>query len=133
MKIICRQRYPTDEQNIVLGYDKGCTVGYELTVNQQYTVLGINFQNTTLNRGVIFLLRDDFGRCAFVPICLLDVASPALSKLWIARKFNESDLCLWPEEFFSEYFHDDLTDGVPAAVAIFERVCQALVEEDESR
>lgn len=134
MKVICRQNYPSEKQNIALGYDKGCTVGYELTVNQEYTVLGVNFQSTSLlNKGVILLLRDDIGRCGFVPMCLLEVSSPSPSRFWMARKNDEYDLCFWPEEFFLEYFHDDLSEGVTAAVETFERVYQVLNKEADAQ
>ena len=130
MKVICRQRCPSKEQNVILGYDERNAVGFELTVGLEYTVLGINFHSVSpINKGVIFLLRDDIGRCAFVPMCLLDISNAHPSKFWIAEKSNESNLLLWPEEFFSEYFHDDLSDGVPAVVETFERVCQLLDNE----
>jgi len=133
MKVICRQKYPSEKQNLALGYDEGCTVGYELTLNQEYTVLGVNFQSASLlNKGVTLLLRDDIGRCTFVPICLLEVSSSAPSRFWIARKINESDLCFWPEEFFSEYFHDDLSEGITAVVEVFERVYQILNREADA-
>lgn len=127
MRVICRKRRPSEEQNVALGYNKTNTTDYELTIGTEYTVLGLSFHATThLNQGVVFLLRDDIGRCAFVPICLLDISNAVPSRYWRAQKKGGFDLCLWPEEFFTDYFHDDLSNSVTKVVEVFNRVCQQL-------
>lgn len=130
MKVICKSRVLSKAENIALGYSANCATGYELTVGKEYLVLGMNFQAASLiNKGVILLLKDDIGRCAFVPLFLLELSDSNLSHLWVARTFNESDFCLWPKEFFTNYFFDDLSDGDPSAMATFKRVCEELHEE----
>jgi hypothetical protein len=127
MKVVCTSRHPTKEQNIVLGYPNGESVGYEISVGKEYVVLGISFQlSSPMNKGVTFLLRDNFDRCAFVPACLLDITDPRPSLFWVATRHDDFDLSLWPREFHGEYFHDLLSDGEPAETKMFRVVCQAL-------
>ena len=132
MKVVCKQRCSVERQNISLDLERDRSE-YELTVGRLYTVLGISFQSVSpFNRGTAFLLRDDIGRCAFVPICMLEISNATSSKYWAVRAINEFDCCLWPEEFFPEYFHDDLSDGVPEVVAVFDGVCRRLDLEEAS-
>jgi hypothetical protein len=130
MKVICQQNVLSSEQKAKLGYADKAAIRFELAIGSEYPVLGINFQSTAvLNHGVVVLLRDDIGRCAFVPICLLRISDPRVSKAWIAKKTNDFDVCLWPREFFAEYFHDDLSEGDKDTVQVFERVCRELDRE----
>ena len=122
---------PTETQALALGFDKGQRINFELTPGREYAVLGLNFRGSSgWNKGVVVLLRDDVGRCAFVPICLLKISNAIVPSLWRAKITEETNLCLWPEEFFADFFHDDLSDGVPAVQDVFRRVCEAI--EDES-
>lgn len=131
MKVICRSKYLSKEQNIKLGYCEDNATGYELSIGQEYIVLGINVQSTgCINNGVTLLLRDDIGRCAFVPICLVEISDAVPSALWRSRKSGEHGLCLWPEEFFQDYFFDDLSNGVREAVMTFDLLIKELNEED---
>jgi hypothetical protein len=130
MKVICLQSTPTESQTLALGFDEGHRISFELTPGREYVALGLSFQEASKwNKGVIVLLRDDIGRCAFVPICLLKISDAAVSSLWRAKKTEEANLCLWPEEFFAEFFHDDLSDGVPAVQDVFRRVCELIANE----
>jgi len=132
MKAILRNNNLTESQNVTLGYPAEHECCFELTIGQEYTVLGINCLSTSrINKGTAFLLRDDIGRCSFVPICLLEVSNPSPSKFWVARIDNEFDFCLWPKEFCIEYFLDDLTNGIPEVVAAFDQVCRELDAENE--
>ncbi len=130
MKVICRKKYLSEEQNTILGYTKDNRTSFELTVGEEYTVLGISFQTMSpLNKGTILLLRDDIGRCAFIPVCLVDVSNAIPSIYWRAKKKDDFSLSFWPEEFFAEYFHDDLSDGIPEIKEVFDRVCQTMERE----
>lgn len=131
MKVICRQKSLSDEQKTALGFSMSqAGVGYELTVGQEYTVLGISLQSQSIwNKGAIALLRDDIGRCASAPMCLLEISDKRLSKYWFASKKGEFDISLWPKEFDDEYFLDDLSDGKKNVVQMFDRVCSLLDEE----
>lgn len=131
MKVICRQKSLSGEQRTALGFSLNqAGVGYELTVGQEYTVLGISFQSQSVwNKGAIALLRDDIGRCASVPMCLLEVSDARLSRYWLASKKGEFDISLWPKEFEEEYFLDDLSDGESSVVQIFDQVSRLLDEE----
>lgn len=130
MKVICTRRYPTKEQNLILGNNENNETPYALTIGQEYVVLGVSFQLVTrINKGVIFMLRDDFSRCAFVPACLLEVSDPRLSQYWRAQKIRDFDMFLAPEEFFIEYLIDDLSEGVAESKRIFDHVCTLLERE----
>jgi hypothetical protein len=45
------------------------------------------------------------------------------------KKFEETDILLWPEEFYQESFHDDLSEGDFNTVEIFEEVVKKLENE----
>lgn len=127
MKVICERDSLSLEEKVLLGYNKELEIRYPLTVGMEYTVLGINFQSDILfNKGTVILLRDDIGGCAFVPLCLLGITEPGISKYWLVEKKGAHDLLMWPKEFYLDYFHDDLSDGVASVRQLFDTICQVL-------
>jgi hypothetical protein len=129
MKVVCKDNTLSGEEKLARGFETQGTMRYDLTVGKEYLVLGINFLQARWNNGVSFLLRDDFGRCAFVPLALTEVADPRASAFWRARTRNDGSLSLWPEEFFSDYFHDELSNGDQKAAEAFKRAYRQLDEE----
>lgn len=130
MKIRCLKSHPTGDENVAFGYECANCVGFELTVDKEYVVLGISFLSaSTLNKGATFLLKDDYGRCAFVPIFLLEISDSIPSKYWRVKKGIDGDILIWPEEFFSDYFFDDLSDGGSCAIKIFRNICAEMEAE----
>jgi len=73
---------------------------------------------------------DDFGRLAPTPLFHFEIVDPRLSRYWIAKKKpGSASISLAPASFFEEYFHDDLSEGAPAAEAAF-RTAKDLLERE---
>lgn len=64
-----------------------------------------------------------------VPLCIFEIVDNRPSQYWKIQKRSEYEISLWPEEFYQEYFHDDLSDGVPEVVEIYKRVVERLEKE----
>lgn len=121
----------TEEQksHFNISGSKGPDYSSYFTVDKNYIVLGIthisesNSYNTTLVD-----LHDDIGNCTSVPICLTEIIDPRPSVFWRAKIIN-NDLVLWPIEFYQDFFHDDLSEGIPHVKRIFDSVVYRLTHE----
>jgi len=126
MRVKCRQTRLSIEQLALLGIDR---VRQEpnVTLEKEYTVVGLDFflGSRPFGTGVWVHLVDDEDHLAWVPLCLFEVVDGRVSKYWIAR-YSNGNLSLWPDPLYREYFHDDLSESDPVAVAEFRQVLQAL-------
>lgn len=130
MIVVCISNQLTAEQRRDLGYRDSASIFYQLTAGQEYPVLGVSLLTSApINRGANFMVEDDIGRCAFAPMCLFEIVSPSVSKLWKVERTDGLDLLLWPNEFLVEFFHDDLSDGEPQAASVFRAVCDQIKAE----
>lgn len=121
----------TDEQRVQLGATPQLRSVYQLSEGREYTVLGVLFVVNSPIFGSTPLLdvQDDFGFCYSVPACLFEVVDPRPSGYWRARSVGSFDMALWPEEFYQEFFHDHLSDGIPEVVKVFKELVQRLQSE----
>jgi hypothetical protein len=83
--------------------------------------------------GAHYQVLNDFGDIRSVPACLFVIEDARCSKHWVARADDDGAMLLWPEEFFTKYFHDDLSEGVPATKTMFEIVVKKMKAEAEER
>jgi hypothetical protein len=60
---------------------------------------------------------------------MFDLVDPRPSQFWLARKQGDYALTLWPEEFYTDYFKDDLTEGVKSVRETFAKVAEKLERE----
>jgi hypothetical protein len=104
---------------------------YQVTVGKEYVVLGISFlvASEVYGNCPLFGICDDAGRLVSMPTVLFELVDPRPSRFWLAKRGGKSDLLLWPEEFYREYFHDDLSERDPATVAAFSGVVARLESE----
>lgn len=128
MKVICKAISLTDKQRRVLQLPEWENPTYEFTIGKEYVVLGLTARSERYN-GAVIQVNDDAGRCVFVPFCIFNVTDERSSSLWKAKQLNEFSLALWPEEFYQEYFHDDLSNGVPEVMEIYKQVVKRLENE----
>lgn len=114
----------TEEQRCATNAPARFRPSYQVTEGKEYLVLGISFLVNSAIYGncSLFEIRDDAGRCVSVPTMLFDVEDPRPSRFWRARRTGLIDLALWPEEFYRDYFHDDLSERRPETVAAFNEV-----------
>jgi len=104
------------------------TPEFALTRGRDYLVLGVQFiRNSSIyGRIVLFEIEQDDGLLLSIPNTLFDVVDGRVSKWWTVRQDADGDLKIWPEEFYRDYFHDDLSNGDAEAVTAFLKVSEKL-------
>ncbi|TCV90940.1 hypothetical protein [Biostraticola tofi] len=123
MKVTCIENRLTSNQKLKLGIATENDFKYPFEIGETYTVLGITCQmgQTILEMPYFYIFP--------APMCLFNIVDDRLSSYWKLRKRSEHGISFWPEEFYQEYFHDDLSDGVPEVVDIYKQVIKKLEEE----
>ncbi|MGP2518211.1 hypothetical protein [Yersinia sp. 2545 StPb PI] len=126
MKVKCIATNLTQEQKRELGLNKEESPQYPFTIGKIYTVLGIHMQ---IGYYAGTMLKIPMRYAVPAPLCLFEVIDARPSIYWKIKKFSDFELALWPDELYQEYFQDDLTDGVPEVVEIYNRVVDKLEKE----
>ena len=72
---------------------------------------------------------EEHGYILHAPLVMFEMIDPRASSKWVLRRSQVGDLCLWPPSFFTDYYHDLLSDGDPETVKDFQRVYAELREE----
>ena len=131
MKVKCTDIQLNDKQRKLLGIPDTVRTVYQLTVGNIYTVLGITFhiQSHFYGSGVAVEICDDAGRSAEVPLCLFEIVDQRPSRFWKIHQYNECGCTMRPDEFYKEYFHDDLSEGSAEAMRVFIDLVKKLEEE----
>lgn len=129
MKVRCLANTLTDEQKIELSIPITGGPRHEIQPGNLYTVLGITvIVGSDYQNGAIFEIKDDSNSIDAIPACLFEVVDSRSSSFWRA-KIDGTALLLWPKEFYTDYFHDKLTDGEPEFMKLFERVVDRMENE----
>ena len=103
---------------------------FHITENKEYLVLGIRFLlDSSVGRCSMVEISSDYGHLSSVPLFLFEIIDSSVSKYWKIKIFNEFTITLWPEAFYREYFHDDLSENIEEVVNDFKRI--KLLLEDE--
>lgn len=123
MRVRCISTQLTNDQKHQLRLIGPSSI-YQIVPGQTYLVLGITFMFPIepYGGGVHYEILNDNGQTRGIPSCLFEIQDPRCSKYWIAREHEGGSLHLWPEEFYAEFFHDDLSEGLFAAVTAFDLV-----------
>lgn len=101
---------------------------YQISIGKEYTVLGVTFlaRSPVYGSMTILMVQDDAGRCIDVPSPLMEIVDPRPSQYWRARGFDDASFMLWPEEFYEDFFYDNLSEGVPEVVRTYKQVVRRL-------
>ena len=131
MKVRCISTRLTSEQQAQLRITHGKFTEYQIIPGNTYLVLGITFMFPVEPHGggIHYQILNDFGSYGSIPSHLFEIEDPRCSRYWIAKQHPDGDVVLWPEEFFAEFFHDDLSEGLAAPVAAFKVVVKRLKSE----
>ncbi|MDE3137295.1 MAG: hypothetical protein KGL59_12020 [Acidobacteriota bacterium] len=137
MIVRCKLSYPTEEQIARLGPEFFRRRTFGIEPGEEYVVLGLTVDVGSRHMGLgpwvqIYTRKHVVHAITFVPLCLFEVTDARVSQHWEVR-FSEGGtaVTLWPPSFYRPYYHDDLSEDMPEAVADFERVVKLL--EDEAR
>ena len=129
MKIRCVTNSLSRKQLNELGYNGDNPQWNNITVGEEYLVLGMSCQY----KGIIgpgFMFLDDDGKYDSGSYCLFEIADGRPSKYWVLEDNPGYGCILWHPDFGKNYhFVEDLYDGEPEAVEIFNRVVKQLQEE----
>lgn len=126
MKVKCIAKHLNVAQKKILGIQKDEEPQYPFSVGEIYTVLGIHTQLGYYS-GIILKIHVMYPVPA--PLCLFEIIDERVSSYWKVKKLSEYELALWPEEFYQDFFQDDLTTGVPEVVNIYRKVLERLEKE----
>jgi len=95
-----------------------------LELGREFVVYAI----TKNNNSCYFQIFDD-NHLVSIPSELFEITDRESSKYWEVRIDEDKVLKLWPKEFFNGYFHEDLADGEPEVVKIFENIKKKMTNE----
>jgi hypothetical protein len=133
MKVRCIANRLTQEQKKILGLDEGQNPQYQVSKGINYLVLGICFMIGNNHRnGIMYEIIDDVRKYSLsIPACLFEIVDSRPSKYWQAKGKEGMSLTLWPEEFYDEYFFDDLTEDIESVQKTFDIVVEKMKAEFE--
>lgn len=104
------------------------SIEYQLVIGNTYLVLALTMMTDgePHGGGVHYQILNDYGAIRSIPSVLFEIEDPRCSRFWNAQAHEDGSLLLWPEEFFTKYFHDDLSEGVQETVKVFAEVVNRL-------
>lgn len=94
-----------------------------LNIGDEYTVYAITIQKT-----MTYVQIYIYNKLISVPIELFEIIDSRVSKYW-SISYTNSTTRFWPNEFYQDYFHDDLFEDVPEIVSKFKEVKNKLETE----
>lgn len=132
MKVLCVHSFIDDDLVKKYGFSASGPDFYgRISVGTEYVVLGLTYdpKMSDYAGNPIVEVKDDAGCLTALPIILFEIVDPRPSLYWQIRYDGGGWLTLYPESFYQEYYHDDLSEGVPEVEADFARVCDLLEKE----
>ena len=128
MKVACTATRLNSHHKRAMGLKAHEEPNYPFVVGETYTVLGIHTQ-AGYYAGTMLHIPSPSGYIIPTPLCLFEVIDDRPSRYWRIRKYDDHHITLWPEEFYREFFHDDLSDGIPEVIEIYNSVVERLEKE----
>ncbi|MCP4935598.1 MAG: hypothetical protein GY927_15680 [bacterium] len=132
MKVLCIQNTVDDDLAKKVGLLEGEPRLYRsITPGNEYIVLGISYDpSSTCYAGKPMVeVKNDDGGLSSIPLFLFDVIDGVASKHWQCRFSVNGVLTFLPESFYTKYYHDDLSEGMPEVVDNFKEVCRVFENE----
>jgi len=97
-----------------------------LNIGDEYTVYAVTIQKTMT---YVQIYIDN--KLISIPIELFEIIDSKVSKYWLVS-YTDSTTRFWPNEFYQEFFHDDLFEGVTEIVTQFNDVKNKIEREFNS-
>jgi len=132
MKVRCIQNVIDDDLASKVGLPNGAPKLYRsVTPGKDYVVLGLSYSPSTTCYGgqPVVEIKNDTGRLSSIPLFLFTVLDNKASKYWHLRHNENGLLTLFPESFYIDFYHDDLSEGVTEIEKDFQQVCLLLENE----
>jgi hypothetical protein len=96
-----------------------------MTIGRTYVVLGV--EADVARKPLFRIVGDDGHTPGLYEVDLFTVVSPQLAKTWVCAVTDDGGLQFGPAPWLRNRFWEDYFDGVPDAVADFEREFKALI------
>lgn len=138
MKVRCLNNFLREDQRVAIGLPQGESIKHAITLGSEYIVLGLSVKppGSRNGSGLFVEIANDWGQCRGISISLFEIVDARCSKYWIVKSREDGTVLLWPEEFYKEYFLDDLIEGEPDACEIFQELVTRMnteAQEERSR
>ncbi len=95
-----------------------------LKLEDEYLVYGLTLG---AKADYVQIFKDNY--LTSIPLELFSITDNTVSKYWKVERHENGFIRLWPEEFFQEFFHDDLSEGVEEIKEIFKQVKEKMISE----
>jgi hypothetical protein len=131
MKVRCIQTEINKDKKSLFGIDADFDPCFQITIGKECTVFGISIIHGKSGYSglVMYEILDDVrSYCISMPHCLFEIIDGRASSYWEIR-INNEDITIWPEDFFCDYFFDDLSDGEPLARKKFNEILKKMQNE----
>jgi hypothetical protein len=93
-------------------------------IGTEFTVYGIDFAEGNVLYRVGNPPREEYAiQCL---AALFEIVDERVSRYWHSRMLRGGRFVLWPPSWFTDYYHDRLSDGDPVISADFAEVRQLL-------
>lgn len=104
---------------------------YSITAGRKYLVLGLTFvpKPALTVASILYQVLNDYGGVSHVPAEFFSIENGQCSAFWAVRQHEDGSMLIWPQEFFVEFFHDDLSEGVRSAIDVLRTVVGKLARE----
>lgn len=132
MRVKCIHNIIDDELAKRVGLANGQPVDYsDITIGKEYIVLGLCYYPASpYYAGKPTLeIKDDTGELTTIPLFMFEIIDSTPSKYWQIRFNDKGFLTMYPESFYKDFYHDDLSEDVPEIKADFAQVCEKLEKE----
>lgn len=131
MRAKCVSISPTAEQRMRMGRVAADAHEFALELGKTYMVVGVQFSvdSNVLGTGTWLHLVNEHGKLSWAPISLFEIVDGRASRYWRVDTTAPGQTRIWPDLLFRDYFHEDLGEGIPEAVAEFTALLQRLEEE----
>ena len=132
MKVLCIQNTIDDNLASKVGLADGEPKLYRsITLGTEYVVLGMSYDpsSTCYANHPVVEVKNDGGGLSSIPLFMFDVVDNAASKHWLLKYSENGLLTLFPESFYKDFYHDDLSEGIPEIEDDFRKVCELLENE----
>lgn len=132
MRVKCLSGYLKEGDREKIGLPLGVSVEHAITPGNEYVVLGFSIEpkGAINGSGSFVYVVNDWGQCRSISMQLFDLVDARCSRYWYARNYDDGAVSLWPEEFYADYFLDDLIEGDAKANETFAKLMLRMNQED---
>jgi len=131
MKVVCILNEIDDGLAGKVGLPEGEPRLYRsISPGKEYLVLGLVYSPASSSYAgyPVVEIKNDSGGLSTVPIFMFEITESSPSKSWVISIENRV-LKMLPKSFYGDFYHDDLSEGVPETVDDFNIIVKRIESE----